>query len=399
MENNTKPLKIALHGMDSRAVRTMMLFLQGPCKGVAYVVLNAEDADLDIFDGDSPAFKKLLEKQTQQNALKPTIVFSFQDFAQEGCLCLKKPVKAGDMLLALEQAKTIIAGLTKPAAEPQTSLLPTLKARLQQAPNKKDPQPIIFNQDESNKTSKHQTALRLDEKNLQKQIGAFEFFDVKDPSQLINASYNPKNFYQGYFQTALDIARSNKQIMLLESDWCPVTLFPRTQEIWLEAGDQELKGFAGIKLNRKIMSADLFITRVDPETVSFDRALNKFQSVESFLWKLACWTSNGRYPQEIDYKYPVYLKNWPNFSRLLVTPHAFRIAALLIQGPRTMANIAETLKVKPQYVFMFISAAHAIGLADQVKRAADSLVEVPYIPPNTKNQGLLGQLISKLHSS
>ena len=399
MENNTKPIKIALHGMDSRAVRTMMLFLQRPCKEVAYVVLNAEDADVDVFDGDSPAFKKLLAKQAQQNALKPAIVFSFQDLAQEGCLCLKKPVKASAMLLALEQAKTIINGLTKQAVEPQTSLLPTLKARPQQAPNKKDPPLIIFSQDESNKTSKHQTALRLDEKNLQKQIGTFEFFDVKDPSQLINASYNPKNFYQGYFQTALDIARSNKQIMLLESDWCPVTLFPRTQEIWLEAGDQELKGFAGIKLNRKIMSADLFITRVDPETVNFERALNKFQSIESFLWKLACWTSNGRYPQEIDYKYPVYLKNWPNFSRLLVTPHAFRIAALLIQGPRTMENIAETLKVKPQYVFMFISAAYAIGLADQVKRAADSLVEVPYIPPNTKNQGLLGQLISKLHSS
>ena len=367
MENSTRPLKIAIHGMDSRAVKTMMLFLQGPCRGAAYIVVNAEDADLDIFDADLPGSKKQLEQFTQENKQKPVMVFSLQDFAQEGILCLKKPIKASEMLLALGQAKTRIAGLTN------------------------------LNLAERNKISKHQTALRLDERSFHKKIDAFKDFDVSDPKQFMAASYNPKNFYQGFFQAALTVAKSNKQIMLLESNWRPIILFPRTQEIWLDAGDQELKGFAGLKLNRKIMEADLFLTRVDPATVTLDKDLDKFQSIESFLWKLACWTSNGHYPQEIDYRFPVYLKHWPNFTRLLVTPHALRISALLLKGPRTMGDIAQVLNIKIQYVFIFVSAAHAIGLANQVKRLADSLVEAPEIPQSAYH-GLLKHLVSKLRS-
>ncbi len=45
MENNKKPLKLALNGMDSRSTKIMMLFLQGPRKGDAHVVMNPEDAD------------------------------------------------------------------------------------------------------------------------------------------------------------------------------------------------------------------------------------------------------------------------------------------------------------------------------------------------------------------
>lgn len=399
METNPNPLKIALHGMDSRAVKTMMVFLQEPCQGKAYIVINPEDADLDIFDGDAIAFQKLFDQHKLKNSTRPILVVSIDDLKIEGCLCLKKPVKASELLSALDFTQAKIAALSKPIAEQQSTLLPDPEQQPAPSPtaDNNKPQPLDGDQHQASKIAKHQPVLRLNEKSPNKLMRGFELIDTHDPKQLPNASYNPKNFYQGYFQAALEIAKSNKQILLLESDWCPVTLFPRTQEIWLEAGDQELKSLAGIKLNRKIMSSDLFITRIDPNTLNFDATLDKFQNIDSFLWKLTCWTSKGRYPEAIDYKYPVYLKYWPNFSRLMVTPHALSIAALLVQGPRTMENIAQTLKIKPQYVFLFISAAHAIGLADQVKRAADSLVEVAYLPPN-KNPGLLDNLISKLHN-
>lgn len=387
--------------MDSRAVKTMMVFLQEPCQGIAHIVINAEDADLDIFDGDAIGFQKLFDQHKLKNTARPILVLSINDIKLENCLCLKKPVKVSELLSALEFARAEIDTRSKPLAEQQPALLPGMEMETQAhtipAISNDKPLPIVCDQQEANKTAKHQTALRLHDKSPNKLVRGFDLLDVHDPEQLPSASYNPKNFYQGYFQAALEIAKSNKQILLLESDWCPVTLFPRTQEIWLDAGDQELKSLAGIKLNRKIMSSDLFITRIDPNTLNFDGTLDKFQNIDSFLWKLACWTSKGRYPQAIDYNYPVYLKYWPNFSRLMVTPHAFSIAALLVQGPRTMENIANILKIKPQYVFLFISAAHAIGLANQVKRAADRLVEVAYLPPN-KNPGLLGSLISKLHS-
>jgi hypothetical protein len=117
--------------------------------------------------------------------------------------------------------------------------------------------------------------------------------------------------------------------------------------------------------------------------------------MDAFLWKLACWASKGRYPKSIDINQPVYLKSWPNFTRLLVTPHALRISALLIQSPRTLTNVAQVLNIKPQYVFVFISAACALGLAGQVRREVDMLVQAPEIKPN-KNKGLLSRILSTL---
>ncbi|MEQ1638119.1 MAG: hypothetical protein ABL903_15675, partial [Methylococcales bacterium] len=42
MADNTKrPLKVALHAMNERSVKTMVLYLKGPCQGAAVVVDEA----------------------------------------------------------------------------------------------------------------------------------------------------------------------------------------------------------------------------------------------------------------------------------------------------------------------------------------------------------------------
>lgn len=117
MKNNNKPLRVVLHGMDARTTKTMMLFLQGPCRGEAIVVINGEDADADIFDGDKPASKSLIEQHLRENILRPVIVLSLQDFVQEGILHVKKPVSTNDMLLVLDQAKRLIGDLSKKTVE------------------------------------------------------------------------------------------------------------------------------------------------------------------------------------------------------------------------------------------------------------------------------------------
>ena len=57
IKKTTGPLKLALHGMDNRALKTMMLFLQGPCKGAAMVVNEVADGDVDIFDAEATESK------------------------------------------------------------------------------------------------------------------------------------------------------------------------------------------------------------------------------------------------------------------------------------------------------------------------------------------------------
>jgi hypothetical protein len=487
-ENTRKPLKLALHAMDSRAVKTMMQFLLGPCEGAAIVVNTAEDADVDVFDADLPASKNLLEQCLQENAQKPVIVLSVEDFVHEGVLHLKKPVNTDAMLVVLNQARTLADELSKQSVQQQTSpaskgteqafmdlfndelyhfitastwdeppvpktvaetlrvvvapeILPqipvepvsapeTIAEEPEQQPDEPEAeaeeaapetpvqaiaepeQPVLKTYTinlEGNKTSKHQISMRMDENNTNKYngldeidfyeyLGTIDKIDPDDPKQFKDASYNPKDYFQGYFQFALASCRTKNQPIMLQSDWCPIALLPFTQEVWLDARDSELKAFAEIRLKHKSIATEIYASPIDPKTMTMNGALDKFQNMDAFSWKLASWTSKGRYPQDIDYRLPVYLSHWPNFTRLLITPHALRIAALLNQGPRTMGNIAELLNIKPQHVFVFISAAYAIGLAGQARRMADNLVQPPELTPD-KSQGSLGRFMNKLRGN
>lgn len=387
-----KPLTVALHGMDERSRKIMMMFLQGPCRGKV-VVIDDDDSDVDIFDGDMPASKKLLSEHLGTAREKPTIVLSLQDFNHEGVLQVRKPVKTDDMLSVLNEAKIQFADFSRKKAEKQAVLA---VAETKQN-DEFEPQPLktyVMDRDERGKISKHRTAMRFDEKGFQAYIGSLSDIDVNDPAQFANASYDPKDYFQGYIQSAFMVCRAKGQIMQLQSGWKPIMIFPHTHEVWLDADDPQLRAFAGIRLNQSSTSK-MSISPVNGQTMGLGGSLDKFQSMDAFLWKLACWTSKGRYPRMIDYTRPVYLKCWPNFTRLLITPHALRIAALLMQGPRTLPNVAQVLDVKPQYVFVFASAACALGLMSQAKREADNLVQPPEVKA-TKGQGLLSRIMNKL---
>jgi hypothetical protein len=468
-ENTTKPLKLALHAMDSRAIKTMMLFLLGPCEGAAIVVNKAEDADVDVFDADLPASKNLLAQWLPENVLKPVIVLSAGDFMHEGILHLKKPINTDAMLVLLDQARILTDELSKQSVQRQTSpvdkdtelavidlfndelfdfitastwdeppvpksVAETLRVVvapeiLPQIPVEPEPAPEVIVEEpeqqadepeqpalktyvinlEGNKTSKHQLSMCLDENNSNKYngldeidfyeyLGTIDKIDPNDPKQFKDASYNPKDYFQGYFQFALESCRAKNQPIMLQSDWCPIALLPFTEEVWLDAGDSELKSFAEIRLKHKSIATEIYASPIDPKTMTMDGAVDKFQNMDAFSWKLASWTSKGRYPQDIDYRLPIYLSHWPNFTRLLITPHALRIAALLNQGPRTMGNIAELLNIEPQHVFVFISAAYAIGIAGQARRMADNLVQPPELAPD-KSPGSLGRFMNKLRGN
>jgi hypothetical protein len=72
-----------------------------------------------------------------------------------------------------------------------------------------------------------------------------------------------------------------------------------------------------------------------------------------------------------------------------------RIAALLVMGPRKAMDIADVLKIKPQYVFVFISAANVLGLVGQATRQVDELIDPPEVV-ELKSKGLLTRILGRL---
>jgi hypothetical protein len=446
MKNKHTHLTVALHGMDARSVKIFTLFLKGPCGNSGSVATHPEEADIDIFDSDAPASKTLLDKHLQLALQKPVMVLSLTGFEHKGILSLTKPVKTDDMLLALDQANKLIGKLSLKhsskgiAPAPKASLLtPTvieeeghefgkdslpndntvdaahslspsvLMAKSSQSGVKEYQQEedgidheaiktILYDNYKHEKNAKHLCTLSLDQKSFQAYVRSDGEADVNDPAQFSNAHYNPDNYYLGIVQTAIAACRGKNQAFVLRSKWKPIILLPLNQEVLLGGDEAELKVFAEIRLKHgKKKAQELRLTPMDSTVVDVGRALNKTQRMDTFLWKLACWTSMGRYPQDLDFRKPIYLLHWPNFSRLLVTPHALRIAALLVQGPRTMGSIAEILNIKPQFVFVFVSAAYSIGLVGQAKRISDSLVDALTKKRNVSDVLLLGKIVHKFN--
>jgi hypothetical protein len=399
MDKSKNPLKVALHGMEERTAKTMVMYLQGPCRGAA-VVVGDQIAEVDIFDADMHGIEKLMEDHRAKKPFRPVIALSLRDGTLADVLYVKKPVKTHEMLAMLDKASFLLIENKKKEKEiesSQSEASPDIKQANADALEKADLKLFIRESDEQKKTAKYQAAMQLNEKGFNAFIGSVTGIDVNDPKQFALASYNPKEYFQGHVESAYKLSREQGEIMQLNSGWSPVIIFPKNDEIWLDADDKQLRAFSGLVI-ASTLDGKISTTPLTFESSSESRALDKFQTMDAFLWKVACWASKGRYPVTIDINHPVYLKHWPNFTRILITPHALRIAALLIRGPRTLGNIAEVLNIKPQYVFVFISSAYALGLAGQARRESDGLiVQTQSIEiKSNKNKGLLGRIMSKL---
>ncbi len=417
MNSKTKTktlLPVSLYGMDGRTHKTMLMFLQGPCKGIAEVV-NEKDAKVDVIDADVVGAKVLLEHCLARDPLRPIIILSLETLNIENTIYVKKPVKTETMITAFKQAsdllqkKKIKADIIKPANKVQTETVPQQadvvsipKPKAQKIEQLSTEKKVYVNALEQQKTEKHKAAMLINEQNFSSFIGIVSGIDFNDPAQWRNASYNPKQYYQGYVQSSVKVAFTKGQVLKLNSGWKPLIILPHSHEIWLDADDKQLRAFASVTIDTMRMSDthSISLSTVNPKQESFSSELEKFHEINAFLWNLACWTSKGRYPAALDLSAPVYLKQWPNFTRLVITPHAMRISALLIAGPRSMEAVIKTLKVKPQYVFIFISAAYATGILGQAQRQVDKIVEteVPAVK-SEKKKGLLSRILRKLQGN
>lgn len=159
-----KPLQVALHGMDGRSYNTMVKFLQGPCKGAAFVVeeLNAE---VDIVDADLSNSKKILEQRLANKPLRPIIILSLQEKNLDSTIFVRKPVQTDAMIDAFSDAKKML--LVKAGANESKSPSRQVKRIKKQVFDTSEKSPSEQNKqtqpsdnsDEQRKSSKHGTAM------------------------------------------------------------------------------------------------------------------------------------------------------------------------------------------------------------------------------------------------
>ncbi|MCK5354026.1 MAG: hypothetical protein KAJ63_02835, partial [Methyloprofundus sp.] len=216
-----KLLPVSLYGMDGRTHKTMLMFLQGPCKGTAQVV-EEKNAEIDIIDADAIKAKDILDHCLARVPLRPVIILSLEELRIENTIYVKKPINTELMLAAFKEAGNWLKNKNKKkTVKPKEVVAPKAEETKPEvvvskpAPKQKHKvdelsaeKKVFINPQEQKKTQKHKAAMLINEQNFSSFIGIVTGVDFSDPAQWSHANYNPKQYYQGYVQSAVKIAKN-----------------------------------------------------------------------------------------------------------------------------------------------------------------------------------------------
>ena len=220
------------------------------------------------------------------------------------------------------------------------------------------------------------------------------------------SSYDPRHYLQGVVAGAWQRAAGARLVVHVQGPWPTVSLYPDSYVAVVEGGADVLREFAGrpeLARDARFAFSPSPRFRVDhPDMVAID----------VLMWKLAVGASRGRLPVGADLETPCRMREWPNFTRLLLTPGALEIAALWTQYTCTVAQTIEYLRLPGSDVFAFYSAVAATGFLvteeppPQFATLGGFPAPVPASPPTapptgraSPRRGLLRTLFDKLRSN
>jgi hypothetical protein len=133
-------------------------------------------------------------------------------------------------------------------------------------------------------------------------------------------------------------------------------------------------------------------------TPAGNRPREGWRAADEVLWEVALRTSRGRLPAGVPVEQPVRLLRWPNFTRLMESPGAMRIAALMVRAPISLEDVARRLSIEPGAVFSFFAAAQTLGLIEGSPASEAPLLAVEQSPRRGggAKRGLIARLMQRL---
>lgn len=347
-----KALQTAVFGMDSKAFKTFEFAMQKMGDGLATFV-NEDASEAAIFNLDNPETQLQLDKYRKSYPENAIIILSVKDLSRTDCIFVKKPFNMDGLLAAIRKAqKQKLEWISRKNSQSMSKVGASSVRVEKKTERKLSPiTPVVDFQAEKNKDRKF--------------CGAAADIDLSDAKQRQDIFYSAEESLQGKLQMANDQGKQKKQAIIVtikfENDVETITLLPRINKVITALDDKKLSYLCTVPLY--CLEIKLFRQNMEKSRDLEGHAIKSHgQSIEALLWKIALWTSRGRIPLGVNINAPIYLKRWPNFTRLHVTPGAFSIAALLHDKPMSLLLLIKLLSIPQRYVFAFYSGAIALGL-------------------------------------
>ncbi len=359
--------------MDERQRNALRLMCQGPCRN-ACVVVDTIEAEASVIDMDSYQAEYRLAELRQTHPERPALLLSLRPLSEElgaGELYVSKPVRIEEFTQTLSEIRRFVNSVSAPAAISAPQPTPALR--------------------QGGNGQNH--AARLMDNGLDHAyVGSAPDIDPSMPNQVDKAYYDPDRYLQGIVMRAREMARAQHCSVQIRGAWPALTLSADAMLVQVLGTDNRLRPYSV----QPDVAVGASLDYIDAPPMQTGQP--GVVSLDAFLWKLALLAARGRLPRNTPLDMPIFLRNWPNFTRLTVTPGALNIAALWAARPHTPLSTAQLLGLPQRHVFAFYSAAHALDLAVPMQRAADRLIE-PQAPPPLPQQNLLRRILGKLRFS
>jgi hypothetical protein len=377
-EPSLNPTRLAAVGMDQRQRNALRLLFSNRCHN-RYMLTEEASSEICILDLDTFDGKQLWQAFRDRHPDWPLILVSINDHDivnDHHTLFVKKPIPVEHLIAAIEIHRKSLSALdSEPTNE--TNFDEQITPSLQNSTTAKKP------------ISLRRAASLMSATQERVFVGTAPDIDPQDPLQVEKIYYNPEHYLQGLAQQALNQAVRYNRNIKIEGPWPEITLDVVSNKIWVSANDKQLRPYCTMPDTTLEVQFNLVDTDWTPPANANQHTL------QAFIWQITLWASRGRVPEGTHLTQPIYLRRWPNFSRLVITPYAMPIAALWAQQPRSLLDTANALNIPQRYVFAFYSAARALQLAGEARRAVDTLIAPPAVE-TSKFRGVFGNLLGRL---
>lgn len=385
-------VRVATYGMDEHARRMLDMVFQKQAQG-GYVLTTTDEAEASIFDMDSFGAGVLWQEYRQKYPKMPTLLMSLNQPKNPDGIYLAKPIQLQQLLDALEKIQHQVVQQRASQTVPATPVKPT-------AP-KTTPSCLTHPQGLScaartlsDDHSHHYRGYSEDSV-----CGAQTDIDPHNPTDIEKVSYNPERRLQSVFEKALSFAKLHDGIISIEGLAAPFYIWPQHQQVMTALDETNLRTLCMLPLLNKKIDIKLLKEEEWRQQRMVSTVALRGCCIASYQWNIALWSALGRVPQGTPLDIPIILLHWPNLSRLQLTPHALRIAALWAERPYSLLETAKVLNIPQRYVFAFYSATHALRLAFPERRTRTRSEEVPSSAPQANpKRSLFKRILAHLSS-
>ncbi|RME35198.1 MAG: hypothetical protein D6786_02620 [Gammaproteobacteria bacterium] len=419
-----KALSLDLVGATRRTRQTLELLFDSRAGG-RYRFTETAEARAVIVDLDGIGAREEWRRYREQHPGRPALLISLRDHpCEEPDLLLRKPFRSGDLLKALARLESALAESVHSVPLSATAGTVTAEGRagparvlpIAEGPVSPEPSRTTSTREPRHTATVSRTTATASEPGSHTMAAFFDLttavpdselpeqerfrelcgehpdIDPEDPAAVAAIRLEDRNHLIRRLRDILRATGDSTPTRLVTIRGRHHLLLYGGEEIRCDIGDDTLKALAGSPIADEEFEVEP--RPLTPDKVPWSSAMISLRS-DAFLWKLALWTYRGRLPAGFDLQQRVFLRHWPNLTRLLEVPDATRIAALWLEHPMTLPFTARALQVPQRHVFAFYNAAHSIGLAGIVKRESDTLMEQS-IPHRSPQRGLFNRIVNHL---